>query len=129
MVQKRVGRKGRASVEWPTVALIIGCYGAWAGAGLLLWPSYPVIALIVLGFIVALQSSIMHEVLHGHPTRSARINEAFVLLPIGLVWPYRRFKALHLRHHVDEPLTDPFDDPESFYQALWKQEQLPEVLQ
>jgi fatty acid desaturase len=38
-----------------------------------------------------------------------------VFLPIGLVWPFRRFKALHLRHHADERLTDPFDDPESYY--------------
>ena len=41
-------------------------------------------------------------------------------LPIGLVYPFRRFKALHLRHHADERLTDPFDDPESYYQALWQ---------
>ena len=74
---------------------------------------------------VGLQSSIVHEVLHGHPTRNALVNEAFVFLPIGLVWPYRRFKALHLRHHADERLTDPFDDPESYYQALWHHEDLP----
>ena len=53
----------------------------------------------------------MHEVLHGHPTRSGRVNEALVFLPIGIVWPFRRFKAIHLRHHADERLTDPFDDP------------------
>jgi fatty acid desaturase len=129
MVQKRVGRTGFAAVELPTVALIIGCYGAWTAVGLLVWPHYPVVALVVLGFIIALQSSIMHEVVHGHPTRNARVNEALVWLPIGLVWPYRRFKALHLRHHADERLTDPFDDPESYYQSLWKHEQLPEAMQ
>ena len=122
-------RGGVGAVEWPTVALIIGCYGSWAAVGLLVWPQYPIVALILLGFIIALQSSIMHEVLHGHPTRNARVNEAFVFLPIGLVWPYRRFKALHLRHHADERLTDPFDDPESCYQALWKHEHLPEIMQ
>ena len=37
------------------------------------------LALLVLGFIVALQSSLMHEVLHGHPTRNALVNEAFVV--------------------------------------------------
>jgi fatty acid desaturase len=46
-------------------------------------------------------------------------------LPIGLVWPYRRFKALHLCHHADERLTDPFDDPESYYRALWQYRTLP----
>src|SRR5690606_19660662 len=29
--------------------------------------------------------------------------------------PYRRFRDLHLRHHRVPTLTDPQDDPESFY--------------
>jgi len=128
MTQKRAGRGGLGAVEWPTVALIIGCYGAWGAVGLLVWPAYPVLALIVLGFVVALQSSIMHEVLHGHPTRNAQMNEAFVFLPIGLVWPFRRFKTIHLRHHADERLTDPLDDPESYYQALWQHDDLPPLM-
>src|SRR5690606_31537280 len=37
----------------------------------------------------------------------------------------RRFRALHLRHHADERLTDPFDDPESYYRALWQYERFP----
>jgi len=115
----------RAVVEWPTVALIIGCYGAWLGAGLFLWPSFPVAALIVMVLTVALHSSLVHEVLHGHPTRNALVNEAFVFLPVGLAWPFRRFKTLHLRHHADERLTDPLDDPESYYQALWRHETMP----
>ena len=52
-----------------------------------------------------------------------------VALPIGLVWPYRRFKALHLRHHRDERLTDPFDDPESFYRARWEYDRMPRFFQ
>lgn len=119
----------RPAVEWPTVFLALACYGAWLAAGLLLWPSYPVLALAILIITVALQSSLMHEVLHGHPTRNAQVNEAFVFLPIGLIWPYRRFKTLHLRHHADERLTDPFDDPESYYKALWVHEELPRWLQ
>ncbi len=116
------------SVEWPTVAMIIACYGAWALAGLYLWPAYPAIALVVLGIVLAMQSSLMHEASHGHPTRKAWLNEVLVGLPIGLVYPFRRFKTLHLRHHADERLTDPFDDPESYYQALWQHEDLPPAL-
>src|SRR6185295_184960 len=86
MAEKRVGRRGLSSVEWPTVGLVIACYALWGAVGLLIWPDYPVFALILLGFVVALQSSIMHEVLHGHPTRNALVNEAFVFLPVGLVW-------------------------------------------
>lgn len=124
-----LSRRRRApAVEWPTVALIAICIGAWAAAGLLLWPSYPVLAFIVLGLAVALQSSLMHEASHGHPTRNAGLNELLVALPIGLVYPYRRFKALHLRHHADERLTDPFDDPESYYRALWHYAELPSWL-
>jgi fatty acid desaturase len=96
--------------------------------GFLLWPSYPLLALAVLGLVAALQSSLVHEVLHGHPTRNARVNEAFVFLPIGLVWPFRRFKTIHLRHHADDRLTDPLDDPESSYQALWHHDDLPPAM-
>jgi fatty acid desaturase len=62
------------------------------------------------------------------PPAAQGLNEALVFLPIGLSWPFRRFKALHLRHHADERLTDPFDDPESYYQALWKHETMPRWL-
>ncbi|MGX5847020.1 fatty acid desaturase [Mesorhizobium sp. PL10] len=128
MAGKSIKRRNAATIEWPTVVLAIFCYGTWLATGLLLWPSYPTLALALLGFILALQSSIMHEVLHGHPTRSALINEAFVFLPIGLVWPFRRFKTLHLRHHADERLTDPLDDPESYYKALWHHDDLPPAM-
>ncbi len=124
-MREAAGRRRKPAIEWPTVALIFTCYGLWFAAGLLLWPNWPVAALALMAVMVALQSSLVHEALHGHPTRNARINEGLVSLPIGLTWPYRRFKALHLRHHADERLTDPFDDPESYYQALWKHDVMP----
>ena len=127
MARRRNAKSGTA-IEWPTVFLTLGCYGLWLVAGLFIWPSYPVMALLVMAFTVALQSSLVHEVLHGHPTRNALVNEAFVFLPLGLVWPFRRFKTLHLRHHADERLTDPLDDPESYYQALWRHEELPAAM-
>lgn len=119
---------GLLRIEWPTMALIAVCYGAWLGLGLWLWPDWPLAALAGLSIVLALQSSLMHEACHGHPTRSARLNELLVALPVGLVWPYRRFKAVHLRHHADDRLTDPFDDPESYYRALWQHEQLPQAM-
>lgn len=112
-------------IEWPTLCLIIACYGVWFLAGALIYPSYPVLALILLTLSVAMQSSLMHEASHGHPTRNSLLNELLVALPIGLVYPYRRFKQLHLRHHADEDLTDPFDDPESYYRAFWKYRDMP----
>ena len=124
-----VARTRPRRVEWPTVGLIGATYVAWAAAGILLWPILPAIALIVLGFVLAMQSSLMHEASHGHPTRSGRINELLVALPIGLVYPFRRFRMLHLRHHADESLTDPFDDPESYYRSVWHHAELPAWLQ
>ena len=96
----RIRRSKREAVEWPTVVLIAACYGAWFVLGLIVWPAYPTIALILLGVVLAMQSSLMHEACHGHPTRNGRINEMLVALPIGLVYPYRRFKCIHLRHHA-----------------------------
>ncbi|MBO6541202.1 MAG: fatty acid desaturase [Rhizobiaceae bacterium] len=116
-------------IEWPTMALIAGCYLIWFGAGFVLWHSLPITALVILTLVVALQSSLMHEASHGHPTRNALFNELLVGLPVGLVWPYRRFKSIHLRHHADERLTDPFDDPESYYKALWQYQAMPGWLQ
>lgn len=119
----------RRGVEWPTIGLIVLCYSAWIAAGLFLCPIYPVSALAVMAFMLALQSSIGHEVLHGHPTRSTFLNEAFVFLPIGITLPFRRYKWIHLRHHADERLTDPLDDPESYYRAFWQHAEMPKPLQ
>jgi fatty acid desaturase len=78
---------------------------------------------------VTLHSSLQHEALHGHPTRSAALNEALVFLPLGLLFPYRRFKSLHLKHHHNAALTDPYDDPESFYYAVADWHRVPAWLQ
>ena len=103
-------------IEWPTVGMILLCYAVWFAAGLMLWPAWPLAALAIMAVMSALHSSLQHEVLHGHPTRSARINEAMIAqLPLSPFYPYRRFRTLHLRHHNDDRLTDPYDDPESYY--------------
>jgi fatty acid desaturase len=111
--------------EWPTLALLGCCYALWGAvtyaSGLLDLP----LLVLVAAPLVTLHSSLQHEALHGHPTRSAAVNEALVFLPLGLLFPYRRFKALHLRHHDNAALTDPYDDPESFYYALADWRRLP----
>lgn len=127
MVRSHIGRNAR--IEWPTVGLIFACYAVWALAGTSLWEQWPLLAFVLMTLAVALQSSLMHEASHGHPTRNAALNELLVALPVGLVYPFRRFKTLHLRHHADERLTDPLDDPESYYRAMWKHGALPAWLQ
>ncbi len=115
-------------IEWPTVALTVVCYGLWMAAGIWLWPVAPVLALALMAVMAALHSSLVHENLHGHPTRDRRLNEALVALPLSLIYPYRRYKALHLAHHRDERLTDPIEDPESYYKARWAHDRMPRWL-
>ena len=116
-------------VEWPTVLLLLATYALWAVCGSLVWPVAPAPALVLMAILAAQHASLVHEALHGHPTRNGAVNEALVSVNIALIWPYRRFKTLHLRHHADERLTDPFDDPESYYRALGHYSGLPRWLQ
>ncbi|MDP4824154.1 MAG: fatty acid desaturase, partial [Aestuariivirgaceae bacterium] len=110
------GARDRArAMEWPTLALISAL---WVAFGLLTFfhAAIPLWLLIPAGaLLVALHGSLQHEVLHGHPTRNALVNEALVFVPLSLWFPYRRYKQLHLTHHRNEFLTDPAEDPESYY--------------
>ncbi len=103
-------------VEWDTFALILACHALWLVAVFAL-PEVSLTGAIVLStLMVALHSSLCHEVLHGHPFRSRLLNEVLVFLPLNLSVPYGRFRDTHLQHHQDENLTDPYDDPECNYQ-------------
>jgi fatty acid desaturase len=107
-------------IEWPTVALVLACTGAWMAATALAGAA-PWIALPVLVLSLVLHSSLTHEAVHGHPTPSATANAALLFPALGLFVPYGRFRDLHLAHHEDATLTDPYDDPESNYldPAVW----------
>ncbi len=102
-----------ATIEFQTLALIGGCYGILAFSTVFLPQISVGLAFGITAFAIAFHSSLQHEALHGHPTRLAPLNELLVFLPVGLLVPYRRFRDLHLAHHVNEVLTDPYDDPES----------------
>ncbi|WP_310205908.1 fatty acid desaturase [Ancylobacter sp. 3268] len=111
----------RAAVEWPTLCLSIAIYGGW---GLLTFvhASLPIFVLIPLGaWIIAWQGSLQHEIIHGHPTRWRVFNRVLGSIPLSLWLPFQRYRMLHLCHHRDERLTDPLDDPESYYwtEADW----------
>jgi fatty acid desaturase len=108
--------KGRSTgVEWPTVGLgivILLCFAAVT----LTHDRMPAAATIaLLGIVAGWWASFQHELLHGHPFASQRINDAIGGVVLGLWLPYRLYKRLHLRHHRDPLLTDPLEDPESFY--------------
>lgn len=115
--------------EWPTLLLILAAAAIW----MLLIGNYsdlgPWVVCPLAAIVVTLQASLQHEVLHGHPTRYPGVNEALVYCSLGLFIPYRRFKSLHLRHHNNDRLTDPYDDPETFYLAWADWQKLPRLLQ
>lgn len=101
--------------EWPTLVLILATYLVWAGVTIFADVLTPWFAIPVLALTLTLHSSLQHEVLHGHPLPNRRLSEALAYPPLGLAIPYQRFRDLHLAHHLDAILTDPYDDPESNY--------------
>ena len=105
----------RNDAEWRTLLLAGVCYAVW----LLLafgWADLPdMLRVLLLIPTITLHSSLQHEFLHGHPFRNQNINDLLISPPIGVLVPYLRFKSCHLTHHINENITDPYDDPESYY--------------
>ncbi|TAG31438.1 MAG: fatty acid desaturase [Rhodobacterales bacterium] len=114
-------RLGSPTIEWPTLLVFVATYALWAAATALLWQVSPVLAVLAAALAIAQYSSLTHEVLHGHPFANQRLSEALVFPGFTIFVPYLRFKDLHLQHHFDPNLTDPYDDPESNFQdpAVW----------
>lgn len=104
----------RAAVELPTLAVAVAIYGGWlaltAAAGSLPWWVVAPLG----AFLVGWHGSFQHETIHGHPTRSRRCNTLLGSIPLSLWLPYGIYRSAHLEHHRAE-LTDPLEDPESFY--------------
>ncbi|MFK7835393.1 MAG: fatty acid desaturase [Sulfitobacter sp.] len=98
--------------DWPTVVVLVACLGVFA---LALSVQAGVVQWVLLVMALTLHSSLSHEILHGHPFNSDRAGTVLGLVQPGLFIPYLRFKALHLAHHHDATLTDPYDDPETNY--------------
>ena len=111
----QLARERLPAVEWPTLVLLAVAYGGWLfithAYGR--WPLYVVAPVAVV--LITLHSSLQHEILHGHPTRWAGVNRLLAIVPLPLWLPYARYQQLHLKHHHDDRLTDPIDDPESYY--------------
>jgi fatty acid desaturase len=123
------GGMARRRLEWPTLLLLAGIYVAF---GLLTWnaTALPWWTVLPLGaFLVCLHGSAQHEALHGHPTRRPWLNELLVFPALGLWFPYRRYARLHRIHHHNESLTDPLEDPESWYMLPERWAELPPLLQ
>ncbi|MFQ6018143.1 MAG: fatty acid desaturase, partial [Kiloniellaceae bacterium] len=102
-------------VEWPTLWVAVAIYG---GFGLLTW-HYAILPWWLVpplgGYLVAWHGALQHEVVHGHPTPWDPVNELLVFPSLWLWMPFRIYRDSHFEHHIDDRLTDPLDDPESFY--------------
>jgi fatty acid desaturase len=111
--------RGLARVEIPTLLIALVVYAGWLAVTLMYgrWPLWLVAP--VAAVLVTLHGSLQHEVVHGHPTRSGRINRLLAVIPLSVWLPFDSYRASHLAHHIDERLTDPLDDPESWY---WTQQ-------
>ena len=72
--------------------------------------------------LVAWHGSLLHETVHGHPTRARWVNEALAFPSLWLWLPYGVYRESHLAHHACARLTCPVEDPESFYvtPATWR---------
>src|SRR6516164_6710936 len=111
----------RVSVEIPTLLLILADYAGWLAVTFAYgrWPLAIVAPITVV--LITLHSSLQHEIVHGHPTRWERLNRLFAIVPLSLWLPYERYYHTHRAHHINPRLTDPLDDPESYY---WRPEDL-----
>lgn len=109
------GTPPRQTFEWPTIFALVGCYASWCLFVFAPWSIYPALWIIAVGIITTFYWSLVHEVIHGHPTQNQTINELMVAIPLGWLYPIGRFRDTHLEHHRTGELTDPFDDPESWY--------------
>ncbi len=108
--------------EWPTLAVAAVIYLAF-GALTLNHEALPWWALVLAGgYITAWHGSLQHEVVHGHPTPSRALNELLVFPSLWLWLPFPLYRQTHLRHHDTGVITDPVEDPESFYltRSGWK---------
>ena len=115
----------KRSIEWPTLILTLCVYGAYAFGAFVVLPVSLVLGMLIMVIAGVLHSSLTHEVLHGHPFKSAIANALLVFPALIIFIPYLRFKDTHLEHHRDERLTDPYDDPETNFMDPQVWDQLP----
>lgn len=104
------------SIEWPTLFLLMVVYTIWIAVTLEIaggnnW------LYIFLALVITQHSSLQHEAIHGHPTKWLWLNTFLAAPAIGLLLPYGRFRDLHLKHHRNWLLTDPYEDTESNFLA------------
>ncbi|MEM7242300.1 MAG: fatty acid desaturase [Pseudomonadota bacterium] len=109
--------------EWPTLGLLALVYICFALILINAGQFGLLISIALLTPLVTLHSSLQHELIHTIEQRHPMLAQILVFPAVGLFIPYLRFRDQHLAHHRNENLTDPIDDPESFYLApeIWRE--------
>ena len=107
--------------ELPTWLLIGTVYGGWVALTLAFNHMPAPLGCALGALLICLHGSVQHEIIHGHPSRNARLNNLLAYPPLGLVYPYPIYRDSHLTHHRVKTLTDPVSDPESYYfeEEVW----------
>lgn len=107
---------------WRTWLLIPAVYASW----LLAVAAYGVLGQVAGSCLIILATcwftSLQHELIHGHPSKSRRVNRLIGIAPLAVWYPYELYRSSHLAHHRNELLTEPGIDPESNYidDAAWR---------
>lgn len=104
----------KIGIELPTCLLIVATYGVWCLLMVFYANLHAAFWLMLMVINLALFGSLCHELLHGHPSNSQKLNDAIGAPPLSL-YPYFDYKRTHLKHHTEEDLTKPGIDPESFF--------------
>ncbi|EJL85348.1 fatty acid desaturase [Pantoea sp. GM01] len=101
--------------ELPTWLLMVVIYSGWF-ASVIYWQTLGLTAsTLLLILFTTWYMSLQHELIHGHPTRFPRLNQLFGTLPLAVWYPYGLYRDSHLAHHRNHTLTDPDEDPETYY--------------
>jgi len=101
--------------EGPTWLVAILIYGGFGTTVVFSEVLGLAVALPILTLLIAWQSSLTHECVHGHPTKNVWLNSVIGGPPLSPHVPYARYMDIHLHHHSVDHLTKPGLDPESFY--------------
>jgi fatty acid desaturase len=110
------GRPSKSTgIAWPTVAVGLTICLVF---GLLTWFHRIIptpLLVIALGLTSAWHGSLQHELLHGLVFSRRTVSTLFGAPTMNLWLPFSHYRQTHLQHHRDEHLTDPTEDPESWY--------------
>ena len=115
-------------LEWPTLGLYFFTYFIYALTTIYAQYLPSALVIILLAVLLTLHSSLQHETIHILEPRWPILSILLAFPALGMAVPYSRFRDLHLAHHVNEQLTDPFDDPETGYYEITNWNKFPNFI-